>query len=161
MKNPNLIPEELIQKYWDAETSTHEESELRDSLASNYLGGSDLEVYFKMQHLYRQAKCSDQLSAKLEAIARENKPKLIKISFLTLRNIAASLVLVMGSIALFQYLSSSKANSNLYADTYENPEQAWQAIKSALSVVSENMDMSTDILTEEIIKLDVNPTIEQ
>jgi hypothetical protein len=149
-----------LAKYWDADSNLEQEQYIRD--ARHHLSDEDIQLktYFGMQLAFQDIHTSPELDKKLMSIA-DNPVISLKQRFIQYsRTIAASLVLVVCVGFLFQYYVNKKQNQILYADTFDNPEQAWQVLKTAFVTVSDKFDEGNEILTQQLAKIDQLQTIE-
>lgn len=133
--------EELLQKYWDCETTLEEENALRNffnsgSVPENLKEAATLFQYFEMQ------KSKEVIDPKFESTVvdqlKKNKAadggKLRRMVFASMR-IAAGVAVLLAAIYVVR-LEVNKADPMAMEDTYETPEQAFEETKKALMMIS-------------------------
>ncbi len=151
---------QYLEKYWDADSNLEQEQCIRDN--RHHLSDEDLylRAYLGMQLAYKEIEISPELDNKLTAIS-DNPVISLKQRFIQYsRAIAASIILVVCVGFLFQYYVKQKQEQYLYADTFDNPEQAWKVLKTAFVTVSDKLDEGNEILTEELARIDQVQTID-
>ena len=124
--------EKLITNYFEGETSSAEEKELKAYFASSNVA-QHLEQYKSVFGYFSQAQ-SQQFKAAIPLKAKK-RTNLVWLS------IAASVVALFG-IATFMYNNTTekpKALSDL--GTYDNPEEALAATQKALTLVSQKINV--------------------
>jgi hypothetical protein len=152
---------DLLEKYWQAESSLEEESALKSLLENEARETDYLTAYFQISQAYKTIAPSNSLDEKLARISSESASGTGRTFRMPLRAVAASLfVLVTCGFLAYQY-SAYKQNQFLYTDTYQNPEQAWQAMRTAIGNVSEHLDNGTELLTAELIRINEIQEFEQ
>jgi hypothetical protein len=129
--------EQLLEKYWNCETSLEEEKQLRDYFQGENIPGqwkeaSELFRYFEQQ---KQRSLADPAfeSGVMKKI-RNDRPK-GKVVFFTrnLYRIAAGLVVV---IAATYFVRQELRKSYPSEDTYSDPKIAFEETKKALMMIS-------------------------
>jgi hypothetical protein len=133
--------EDLLQKYWNAETSLEEEQELRaffarEPVPENLKEPASLFRYFEMQ---KQLGVNDvSFDADLK---KKLKPagKLISISMMQLARIAAGLLVVVAA-TFFIRQEVRKAYPDEPEDTYTDPKVAFEETKKALMMISKSFN---------------------
>lgn len=145
--------QELLNKYWQAETSLEEEQFLQKHYANT--ADNDLfKAYCASVLSYRNGEAPDQLESKINSQIQTNKGLFQKIiQFVPVRAVAASLFIIMASTVLMMQYSSYKQKQFLYTDTFQSSDQAWHALLTAFENVSEHMDNGTDLLTSELLRI--------
>ena len=144
--------EQLLERYWQCETSLEEEEILRaffrqGDVPARLLRFKDLFVYEQTQ---KDVKLDEDFDAKI--LAKIEKP-VVKAHRLTLVNRfmplfkAAAVVAVMlslGTVAQHSFSSDDNLDYNYesYKDTYNDPQVAYKQISSALMMVSEGINKS-------------------
>lgn len=117
--------EQLLEKYFEAETSIAEEKELKDYFSSSDVAPS-LEQYKSLFGYTVQAK-QEQFNATIPLKTKKRK-NAVWIS------VAASVVVLLG-IGLFTYNHFNQPKSNDLG-TYDDPEVAFRETQKALAMIS-------------------------
>lgn len=151
----------ILPKYWEGDTSLNEEVILYSYFTSNNVHESH-EVYvpyFKTQQSYRNKKAPVEIATSINEKIGGNKVRKIS-SYKKFWRIAAAIgVLTVGAVLYQQYVLPVESNSELYSDTFETPEEALQEIKMALGMVSNKIEESTIMVSNEIIKIDISNNV--
>jgi hypothetical protein len=145
---------ELLEKYWNADTNEEEEALLRSTIANDSQSDAGLQSYFLLQELYLQQQSPANLQSRIEAATiRKNKTARIIMLRQPIMIAAASVGLIaVVATAVILYFNSVPAG-DLYADTFNSPEEAWEAMKTAFIDVSESMDKGNEMLESELFSL--------
>ena len=129
--------EDLLEKYFQGETSIAEENELR-----NYFSSSNV-----AQHLEQHRPIFGYFSLEKEQQFTSGIPLLPKPldekNTVAWISIAASVVVLLG-VGTYAYYSSDVANKSQNLGTYDNPEEAFRATQKALSLVSDNINVGIE-----------------
>lgn len=149
MKEQNKI-KDLAEKFWAAESTQDEESVLKQLAEQDdpNLSNTDT-MYFKwlsaQQELKSQRPFVKPLSAEPKVIA-------LKSRVFWPWAVAASVILALG---VFWYNEKSLVlpKESMMADTYESPEEAWEATLQALALVNSKLQKGTKPM-EKVEKLD-------
>jgi hypothetical protein len=128
--------ENILEKYFQGETSIAEEKQLKDYFSSSNVA-QHLEQYQPMFGYFSQIK--EQKST--QEIPLQTKKR--NVAWLS---IAASVAVLLG-IGTFFYVSEKNttpvvAQSEL--GTYDNPEEALQATQKALALLSNNVNVGNE-----------------
>lgn len=132
--------DDLLQKYWNAETSLEEEQELRayfaqGSIPENLNETASLFRYFETQ---KQLGVTDvSFDGNLKKKLKEGK--VISISVMQLARIAAG-VLVVVAAGYFIRQEVRKAYPTEQEDTYSDPKVAFEETKKALMMISKSFN---------------------
>ncbi|HJW29206.1 MAG TPA: hypothetical protein VJ508_08125 [Saprospiraceae bacterium] len=133
--------QKLIEKYWNAETSLQEESELLQDMVQSQDPDS---AYFKMIAEARKQK--SQL--RIEDIRKNNQRTLVPQHrmmvlpvYRWVASAAAVLLFALAGFGLWNYTHEAAKPSPM-ADSFDDPYQAYQEIKEALAYVSVKMNKS-------------------
>lgn len=127
---------ELLNKYWEGQTSLEEEQKLREYFNSNQVA-PEHEVY---RSVFNTFELEEGLEMELgfDAFAKitpEEKPKdKSKIKVLKGLGVAASFAVLMALGSNFIGIGSETTKSNL--GTYDDPKEAYYATVEALQLVS-------------------------
>ncbi|MNK06541.1 hypothetical protein D3C87_244400 [compost metagenome] len=120
------IIEKLLDKYFEAETSTAEEKELK-----NYFSSSDV-----APHLEQYRPLFGYISQESSRQFEKSIPLKTKRHYAAWISIAASVVLMLG---MFTFYNSQPSEEEL--GTYDNPEVAFRETQKALNMLSENVNV--------------------
>lgn len=124
--------EQLLDAYFEGETSLDQEKALRDYFTSDNVS-DHLEMYIPMFSAFAEAK-KEKFIGEINLPTTNKSWKWIPV--------AASIAVVMG---LFLMLNTNKINEQDYG-TYKDPEVAALKTKQALLMVSNFMNQGTDQL---------------
>jgi hypothetical protein len=130
---------ELLQKYWDCQTTLEEEKTLRDyfhkeSVPSDLKEAAALFQYFNEQ---RQRNLTDvAFDTNLKRKLQPAGGKVRSLIFNSLK-IAAGISVVVASFWLVRSQLRSTAKEEL-VDTYDDPKKAFEETKKALQLISKN-----------------------
>jgi hypothetical protein len=166
--------EELLQRYWNCETSLEEEERLRD-----YFRTHDVPEHFKEATLLfsyfdrqRQQAVSTQFE---ETVVKKIKSPVGKSVTFALRQtgvwqtslrIAAGVAVLVAAVYFVGYEIRNKDNEVAMEDTFDSPEQALEETKKALLMISkgfgkaEQQAKKINVLNEAKDKLKANETKE-
>ena len=134
--------EDIIEKYFQGETSIAEENQLKEYFSSPNVA-QHLEQYKPMFGYFSQAK--EQKSTYEMPQLPKNRNKKLKATWLS---IAASTVILLGAGTYF-YVSESNNSTTAVASktelgTYDNPEEALAATQKALALLSSNVNVGIE-----------------
>jgi len=121
----------LLEKYFQGETSSPEELELKI-----YFSSPDV-----AQHLEHYTPLFDYFSVAKKQISSQEVPLQTKKRNVMWLSIAASVIVLLG-ISMLTYFYSPTETGDL--GTYENPEVAFEATQKALSLLSENVNVGIE-----------------
>ena len=121
--------ENLLEKYFEAETSIAEEKELKDYFASSDVA-QHLEQYKPIFGYAVQAK-QEQFTATIPL-------KTIKRKRVVWLSVAAAVVVLLG-VGLFTFNNYNQPKSNDLG-TYNDPEVAFRETQKALAMISESVN---------------------
>lgn len=131
----------LLEKYWNAETSTHEESQLMNVMESAQ--GPEA-TYFAMLAEARRQKSI----LSIDDIDAYNLKQTLNASRATVRPIyrwmasaAAILLFVMSGLGVWKYSQQANQSAQM-AETYDDPYEALQEVREALAFVSTRLNKS-------------------
>ena len=121
--------ENLLEKYFEAETSIAEEKELKDYFASSDVA-PPLEQYKPLFGYVVQAK-QEQFTATIPLKTKKRK----SVVWLS---VAASIAVLLGvSLFTFNHYNQPKSND---LGTYDDPEVAFRETQKALAMISEHVN---------------------
>jgi hypothetical protein len=129
--------EDLLEKYFQGETSIAEENELRNYFFSSNVA-QHLEQYKPIFGYFSLAK-QRQFTPEIPLLPgpRDKKRNVAWIS------IAASVVVLLG-IGTYAYYSADVVNKSQDLGTYDDPEEAFKATQKALSLLSDNVNVGIE-----------------
>lgn len=149
----------LLQKYFDGDTSLEEDKILRGYFSSENID-ERLAKYvplFNFIHEEKAVKISDSLAGKIEAIAPKTSPKMSVIKGGHWWKMAAAIaLLVVGSWAIvkqFEPKEPKRMAKIIVFDENSDPELALIEIEKALNKASRKMKKGTDEATESMQKV--------
>lgn len=146
--------EQLLERYWQCETSLEEEKILRSFFLQEEIPVSLLpyRYLFIYEETQKETELGDDFDSKI--LARVERPvvkarKLTLISrFIPLFKAAAVIIMIfsLGNIAQRSFWKEDKLDYNYdtYKDTYQDPQVAYEQISSALMMVSEGINKSQE-----------------
>jgi hypothetical protein len=137
--------EHLLEKYWACETSLEEEATIKDYFKQEQIPEHLLAHAPLFKYLDEEGS-EDVLDAQfdqgvLEAIGEDKQGKqvYVKTWYKSYMKVAAVLlVMVSASFLLTKYLNKQNETAVL-ADTFDNPEDAFEETKRALLLISKNI----------------------
>lgn len=124
--------EQLLEKYFDGETSITEENELKSYFSSSDVA-QHLEQYKPMFGYFSTAK-EQQFEQHIPLTAKKRKVAWISV--------AASVVVLLGA-GTFAYFNYNQPQSQDLG-TYDNPEIAFRETQKALSLLSNNVNVGVE-----------------
>ena len=146
--------EQLLERYWQCETSLEEESELRsffseEEVPAHLLRYKDLFVYQAVQQEAGLGEDFDErILAQVEAPVVKAKRLTMVGRFMPGCKAAAVIAWVVswGHVALHTFFADEAWDDtyDAYKDTYDDPEVAYKQVSSALMMVSEGINKSQD-----------------
>lgn len=156
--------EQLLERYWQCETSLEEESELRaffskEEVPVHLLRYKDLFVYQQAQRETGLGEDFDErILAQIERPVVKAKRLTLSGRFMPLFKAAAvvALMLSLGNVAQHTFFANEALDYNYdaYTDTYDDPEVAYKKVSSALMILSEGINKSKDRNLADSVRLD-------
>lgn len=144
--------ENLLEKYFEAETSIAEENELKVYFSSTNVA-QHLQQYQSLLVHFNNAK-EEQFSFApfgLQPRVPATIPlKAKKRKFVTWLSVAASVTILLG-VGSFMYLNNQQVEIPSEYGTYKNPEEALKETQKALAMISEHVNTgieSVNYITE-------------
>ncbi|TDE53666.1 hypothetical protein [Flavobacterium sp. GT3P67] len=125
--------ENLLEKYFQGETSIAEENELRNYFSSLNVA-QHLEQY-KPIFGYFSLAAAHQFTPEIPPQSKKRNVAWISI--------AASVVVLLG-IGTYAYYSADVVNKSQDLGTYDDPEKAFRATQKALSLLSDNVNVGIE-----------------
>lgn len=148
--------EQLLERYWQCETSLEEEAQLRlffssEEVPAHLLRYKDLFVY---QQVQQEVGLSDDFDTRVLAQVEAPVVKARRLTlvgrFMPLFKAAAviAVMLSLGNVAQHTFFADEALDYNYdaYTDTYDDPEVAYKEVSSALMMLSEGINKSQDQL---------------
>lgn len=153
--------EQLLERYWQCETSLEEESELRlffssEEVPAHLLRYKDLFVYQQVQQEIGLSEDFDvRVLAQVETPVVKARHLTLVGRFMPLFKAAAviAVMLSLGNVAQHTFFADEALDYNYdaYTDTYDDPEVAYKEVSSALMMLSEGINKSQDQLMADSI----------
>lgn len=148
------VIEQLLERYWQCETSLEEESKLRsffllEEVPAHLLRYKDLFAYQQIQQEVGLSGDFDaRILAQVEAPVVKARHLTLVGRFMPLFKAAAvvALMLSLGNVAQHTFFAEEALDYNYdsYTDTYDDPEVAYKQVSSALIMLSEGINKSQD-----------------
>jgi hypothetical protein len=148
--------EQLLEKYWQCQTTLEEESLLRDFFTNSEVIPAHLLPYkslFVYQAEQKEQTLGDDFDARVLAQIDEKPAVKVKAKRLTMMSRfrplfrAAAVIavfLMLGNVAQRTFLQNDALdyNYNTYKDTYDDPNMAYKKVSSALNILSQEINQS-------------------
>lgn len=134
--------EELLQKYWNCETSLEEEKQLRD-----YFQRPDVPDHFKetanLFRYFEQQKNTSVQDIALDGVIMQdhNTGRTRKLVYNSLRIAAGVAVLVVAGWFI-QRETKTDTTAAVLVDTYDDPKLAFEETKKALKMISNGFEQA-------------------
>ena len=132
--------QELLDKYWAAETSPEEEAQLR--AAFDHKDSSAFAVYFR--HL--QAESAKEMTSSLNPVRQSRVVGMKRAMSMA----AAVLVLVVAGFLIQRSMITEAQQAS--ADSFQDPMEAYEETKQALLMISEKFNSSRELAEEKLSK---------
>ena len=141
--------EQLLEKYWAAETSLEEEAQLREWVKKENEDQVTEDLRALFDHFEREKKVvlGDDFDRQLlDEIGKSQETKVVKFSdyFRRYSGIAAAMLVLMVSSYVFMRQQSAYEQ----VDTFDSPEVAYAALKEQLLMVSVYMNKGNSGINE-------------
>ena len=135
----------LVEKYWDAETSVAEESELQNYFLLHPEHADQNAAYFLFLKTERE----------IEAPELQSIPvRRIQPAFKRWASIAAAVaIFAMAGLFVQKQFAPEVLPAESYVDSYQTPEQAYAEAKQALLLISEKLSSTQSKASEHIKKV--------
>ncbi|MDR3339650.1 MAG: hypothetical protein LBT25_06100 [Candidatus Symbiothrix sp.] len=131
--------EQLLERYWNCETSQEEERQLSDSFSDGNISGSAK----KYQALFAWKQAQLQLKGSKKGLSVFDKTPVIR--FYPAMKIAASILLILTvGIGFYTRYEQEKFMDEIFAETYSNPEDALLETKEVIGKVSSVLQLAKD-----------------
>ena len=131
----------LLEKYWNAETTLQEEAQIRNDLAGTQ---SPEATYFAMLDASRKQKSRltiDDITAYNQRNVKAAPAKMIIPLYRWIASAAAILVFVASGVGLWKY-SQQATQPVQMAETFDDPYEAYEEMREALAFVSAKLNKS-------------------
>lgn len=155
--------EQLLERYWQCETSLQEEEQLRSFFAGEEVPEHLLpyQSLFVYQLDQQEVKISDdfekRILAQVQPVVKAKRITLVT-RFTPLLKAAAmvAIVLSLGGVIQQSFFERETLDYNYdaYTDTYDDPEVAYKQVSTALIILSESMNKSKDQLPVDSLTID-------
>ena len=124
---------QLLERYWQCETSLEEEQLLRAFFSGeNNNISEDLKIY---QPLFRHTIQLSEVKASKELKSKVNKP--LRLQFYPILKIAASILIILTiGVGLHTRYQQENQMDRVFSDTYDNPEDAVRQTEIVVEKVS-------------------------
>ena len=132
--------QDLLEKYWAAETTTEEERQLHAAFAQEEKGV--YAAYFQML----QDDAVKTMSAPVSSVRQAKQIRMKR----ALSIAAAVLILVMAGLFVQQSMVTQVQQAN--ADSYEDPMEAYEEAKEALLLVSAKLKSTREMAGDQLAK---------
>lgn len=133
--------EQLVEKYWNCETSLEEEKQLRDffrgNMPENLKETAELFRYFEQQQNVAIGQSSFDAEVKKKIAA--SVPKAKSVSLFNMARIAAGVVVLVAA-GYFVREEVRKAYPDEPKDTFSDPRMALEETKKALMMISNSFN---------------------
>jgi hypothetical protein len=147
---------QIIEKYWNGESTLEQEQTLISYFNSNNIA-VEHEKYapmFQLIHQHKSNVISDKFDKKLQSAIHE-RTKVVSFTKPYYFRIAAAIALLISTALLYQvFTSSNEQKIDLYADTFKSPDDAFEAMLLVFGSFDDKMSESTAMMESEIKKLD-------
>lgn len=139
----NKKKEALEEKFWNGTISEAEEIELRNISTTEQSTSPALQDYIhytaSMRAKTLPASFDDNITQQIQPKSRKLWPYI---------SIAAALLLAVSAVFLLRSTSPTQVAQNEFIDTYDNPDEAYAAVRAALLKVSTNISTTMDHTTK-------------
>lgn len=137
--------EQLLERYWEGETSLEEEQELRDffgrpEVPAKWKSAQVLFLYFNEQRkVDLDGLFDEKVIAQVEDTPDISRGKVRKLIYDLVRVAAVGLILVTATYFVREQYLEQKDDPYM-VDTFENPKEAFEETKKALLMISKNFN---------------------
>ncbi len=144
---------ELLDRYWNCETSLEEEKILREWFLQEDIP-AEFRKYrsvFLLQNNEREVKADPALSQKILNAAKEDIRQTQKpiLRFYPFIRVAASVLIVISAgIGFYTHYQQEKFLEEQFSETYTNPEDALKETRAALGKISASLSKAQDAIDE-------------
>ncbi len=137
--------EQLLERYWEGETSLEEEQELRDffdrpEVPAKWKSAQVLFRYFNEQRkVDLDGLFDEKVIAQVEDTPDISRGKVRKLFYDLVRVAAVGLILITATYFVREQYLEQKDDPYM-VDTFENPKEAFEETKKALLMISKNFN---------------------
>lgn len=149
----------LLEKFYNGESTLDEEKVLREYFSNELIDSefvADKDIFLYQTHENENLKDIPDISSEIwNSLSNTDDYKTKtnnNLTYFYLR-IAASIIILIGSFFLLKNQVFNKQQDIQFADTYDNPEEAYEQAKEALLYVSQVLNTGAGHL-EPIAKMD-------
>ena len=142
---------EVLERYWEGETSLDEEKELRSYFASSQVADEFI-PFIPLFAFFDEEKHKEMPSD--ISLPNEIKKGGKVVNFKWLINVAASLVIFIAMFFINKNLNRESVEQYAYQDTYQTPEEAYLEVKQALLFVSTKMNKGVSTVSQSLEKME-------
>jgi hypothetical protein len=156
MDNSKENIRQLLEKYWNSESSLEEEKTLATYFNQPEVD-QEFEAYKPLFNYFDEQRqltidLEDQIMSRISGSKEKEKGKIIGMPWRRAISIAASLILILSvAIGVSQYRSQAKRDMGL-VDTFQTPEEALEQTKAALLFLSQRMNKASDQAAKSLSK---------
>lgn len=135
------MDQQLLDKYWNGETSLQEEQDILNEMAKST--GPDA-LYFRMIAEARKQKSSlkieDIKSYNIQAATPQPRMMVLPV-YRWVASAAAVLLFCIAAAGLWNY-THQQTKPDIMADSFEDPQKAYEEVREALAYVSTKLNKS-------------------
>ncbi len=146
-KDKDMNREEIIERYWKGETTLEEEAWLKEN--------GDIHPLFQYTKSLgdQTSKLSLQQITGGQNTITQNVPEAKVIHFNRwIARIAAGLLILAAVTFLIKTDGEQQDATQVYAETYDNPQQAYEEVREALLLISSKINKTSDQVASQISK---------
>ncbi|MDZ4707365.1 MAG: hypothetical protein SH818_03095 [Saprospiraceae bacterium] len=154
MDNSKEYIKQLLDKYWNSESSLEEEKALAAYFNQPEID-QEFEVYRPLFNYFDEQRqltidLEDQIMSRISD--KKEKGKIIQMPWRRVVSIAASIALFLSVLlATFQYRNQNNREMDM-VDTFQTPEEALEQTKAALLFLSHRMNKASDQAAKSLSK---------
>ena len=142
----------LLEKYWEGESSLADEEALRNYFTSNEVADEFIQ-FQPLFGFFGQARMV-KMEAEIQQLPQPNRPSAKVLNLSWMRVAAAAVILAVGLFFVNRQLSSSRVDTLVYNDTYQDPEVAYEEFRKAMHYVSGKMNRGVNTAARGINKIE-------
>ncbi len=140
---------ELLNRYWEGETTIEEEKHLR-----GYFNGSDVDAELSLYTpLFKAFTDEAQVTLNRQIPSPVPVPKVRVLSLRKLLQVAA-VFLLFGTLFYLLEMRPQRADEMAYADTFDDPNEAYAEVKKALLMISIKMNKGLETTSMSLEKME-------
>lgn len=128
---------EILERYWEGESSLEEEKELRSYFASSQVS-DEFAPFIPLFAFFEEEKYVEMTTPIEQPKIEKSGGKIINFKWAI--NVAASIAIFMAMFFINRQIQKTQPAQYAYHDTYQTPEEALEEVKQALLYVSEKMN---------------------